>query len=278
MKNKLFFLTIVFIGYGSLKTFSQGDLLINPHRVIFKATQVKEIIDLMNTGEETATYVVSFVQRRMNENGSFSIITTPDAGQNFSDSHLRIYPRRVTLLPGEGQSVMLQRKRSRSLSEGEYRSHLYFRAEAKSVPLANRDDESKDESAVGVSITPIFGTSIPIIIRSGTLDVVATLSDLKIVKTKNPKITFTANRTGNISTFGDFTVEYLPLKGKPYSIGVQRGVAIYTTIEKRFISINLFTTKPNFNFKEGSIKVSYTNREGSKDTIIYSTAELFLGS
>lgn len=262
----------------SSQTFSQGDLLINPHRVIFKATQVKEVIDLMNTGEETTTYVVSFVQRRMNENGSFSIITTPDAGQNFSDSHLRIYPRRITLIPGEGQAVMLQRKRNRSLPEGEYRSHLYFRAEKKSIPLANRDDQSEDTAAVGVSITPVFGTTIPIIIRSGTLDVVSTLSDLKIVKSKNPKITFTANRIGNISTFGDFTVEYIPKKGKPYSVGIQRGVAIYTTIEKRFISINLITTKSNFNFNEGSIKVSYTSREGSKEDILYSTAELFLGS
>jgi P pilus assembly chaperone PapD len=278
MKNKLFSFTIIFIVCCSFQTFSQGDLLINPHRVIFKATQVKEIIDLMNTGEETTTYVVSFVQRRMNENGSFSIITIPDAGQNFSDSHLRIYPRRITLIPGEGQAVMLQRKRNRSLPEGEYRSHLYFRAEKKSVPLANRDDQSEDAGAVGVSITPVFGTTIPIIIRSGTLKVVSTLSDLKIVNSKEPKITFTANRIGNISTFGDFDVEYIPLKGKPYSIGVQRGVSIYTTIEKRFISINLITTKSNFNFKEGSIKVSYTSREGSKDTIIYSTAELFLGS
>ena len=278
MKNKLFSFTIIFIVFCSFQTSSQGDLLINPHRVIFKATQVKEIIDLMNTGEETTTYVVSFVQRRMNENGSFSIITTPEAGQKFSDSHLRIYPRRITLIPGEGQAVMLQRKRNRSLPEGEYRSHLYFRAEKKSIPLANRDDQSEDTAAVGVSITPVFGTTIPIIIRSGTLDVVATLSDLKIVNSKNPKITFTANRIGNISTFGDFDVEYIPLKGKSYSIGVQRGVAIYTTIEKRFISINLSTTKSNFNFKEGSIKVSYTSREGSKETIIYNTAELFLGS
>jgi hypothetical protein len=278
MKNKLFSFTIIFIVYCSFQTFSQGDLLINPHRVIFKATQVKEIIDLMNTGKETTTYAVSFVQRRMNENGSFSIITIPDAGQKFADSHLRIYPRRVTLLPGEGQAVMLQRKRNRSLPEGEYRSHLYFRAEKKSVPLANLDDEIEDTGAVGVSITPVFGTTIPIIIRYGTLDVVSTLSDLKIVNSKNPKITFTANRIGNISTFGDFTVEYFPKKGKPYSVGVQRGVAIYTTIEKRFISINLITTKPNFNFNEGSIKVTYTSREGSKEDIIYSTAELFLGS
>lgn len=277
MKNKLFFFTIAFIGYCSFQTFSQGDLLINPHRVIFKAKQVKEVVDLMNTGAETTTYTVSFVQRRMNENGSFSVITIPDPGQNFADPYLRIYPRRVTLLPGEGQAVMIQRKRNRSLPEGEYRSHLYFRAEKKSVPLDNRNDENTDSGALGVSIVPVFGTSIPIIIRSGKSNVVSALSDLKIVNSKNPKLTFTASRVGNISTFGDFTIEYFPLKGKSYSIGVQRGVAIYTTIEKRFISINLIT-KPNFTLNEGSIKIRYTSREGSKEDIIYGTAELFLGS
>ena len=100
MKKRLVFLTLFLVSLTNT-TFSQGDLIITPNRVVFKERQVKEIINLINVGSETNTFTVSFVQRRMNEDGSFTIITEPDKGQMFSNDLLRIYPRQVTLTPGE---------------------------------------------------------------------------------------------------------------------------------------------------------------------------------
>lgn len=102
---------------------AQGDLLIFPKRVVFDARKKTEIINLTNTGKDTATYNISFIRIRMNENGSFETITEPDNGQFFADPFIRYYPRTVKLAPRESQVVKLQLKKTNALLPGEYRSH-----------------------------------------------------------------------------------------------------------------------------------------------------------
>ena len=153
MKKKLLFLIIIVLVVNAIaNTHGQGDLLITPNRVVFEGRKIKEVLNLLNTGKETTTFSVSFVQRRMNADGSFTVITTPDPGQMFADDFLRIYPRRVTLLPGGAQVVMLQRRRKANMKVGEYRSHLYFRSEKNYTALGN---EKKDTlKAFSVKFNP----------------------------------------------------------------------------------------------------------------------------
>lgn len=274
MKNKLLFLILIIFGCSIFETYSQGDLLVTPNRVIFEGKKIKEVLNLLNAGTETTTFSVSFVQRRMNEDGSFTAITTPEAGQMFADPYLRIYPRRVTLDPGEAQVVMLQRRRRSTMKAGEYRSHLYFRSEKDYNALG---DELKDTlNALSVKLIPIFGISIPIIIRSGEVQGTAILSDLKVKNKENTELTFILNRKGNISIYGDFKVEYIPQQGKPFLIGVKKGVAIYTTIDKRYIDIKL-NKSPEIDLNQGALKLSYTSRTGIGKRKVYAVKELQLG-
>jgi len=274
MKNKLLFLILIILGGSNIGTHAQGDLLITPNRVVFKTGQIKEILNLLNTGKETTTFSVSFVQRRMNEDGSFTVITEMEEGQMFADPYLRIYPRRVTLLPGEAQVVMLQRRRRSDMKPGEYRSHLFFRSEKNYFALG---EESQDSvQAFSVKLTPIFGISIPVIIRAGEVSAVAELSDLKLDNQENAQLKFTLNRKGAISIYGDFTVDYFPTKGEPYTIGAMKGVAVYTNINKRFISIRLNKT-PGLNLNKGSLKLRYTSRAGDGKKEVYAVKNLELG-
>src|SRR4249920_2293167 len=66
--------------------FAQGNLLIFPKRVVFEGGKKTEVITLSNTGKDTAKYSISFVQIRMNEDGSFENISQPDSGQMFADT------------------------------------------------------------------------------------------------------------------------------------------------------------------------------------------------
>jgi len=268
MKNCLLFLICLLNSNSTIR--AQG-LSIYPSRVVFEERQVKTTIELINTGKEQKTYSVSFVQRNMDENGKFTQITTPGLGQMFSDKLLRIYPRRVTLMPGEGQIVMLQRKRNSNLKTGEYRSHLFFRANPENTALAA--NEPVEQETIGVQIKPIFGFTIPIIVRSGEINVSTTLTDLKIENLKKPVLRFTINRIGNISTYGNFKVEYVPEKGKVSTIGAVNGVSVYTTIKKRFLSISL-TNITELDLTKGSLKLTYTNRNNNK--AVFSTASLLL--
>jgi P pilus assembly chaperone PapD len=128
MKRIVWIIMIFILGlcYSSL---AQGDLLITPSRVVFEGSKQKEEVNLVNTGKDTATYSISFVQYNMKEDGSFVLIEKPDSGQMFAEPFLRIFPRQVTLAPGEPQVIIVQFRRKPDMADGEYRSHLYFRSE-----------------------------------------------------------------------------------------------------------------------------------------------------
>lgn len=85
----------------SSSAMAQGDLLIFPKRVVFEGAKRSEELSLANIGKDSATYVLSFVQIRMKEDGTFDKITTPDLAQSFADKNLRFFPRSVTLAPNE---------------------------------------------------------------------------------------------------------------------------------------------------------------------------------
>jgi hypothetical protein len=127
-----------------------------------------------------------------------------------------------------------------------------------------------------VKITPIFGITIPVIIRTGEVSVSASLSNLKLESKKDTilYLNLTINRTGNISIYGNITVEYFPPKGKSYQIGVVKGVGVYTTINKRAIAIKL-TKTPGLTLKNGMLKVKYTSSDESKYEL-YAEGELEL--
>ena len=146
---------------------------------MFEGNKQKETLNLVNMGKDTATYSISFVQYNMKEDGSFVIIEKPDSGQMFADPYLRIFPRKVTLAPGEPQVIMLQCRRKTDMPAGEYRSHLYFRAEKNYKPLGMKN-AADDTALLSVQLIPVYGIRIPVIIRSGAVNVNATLSDLKL--------------------------------------------------------------------------------------------------
>ena len=145
---------------------AQGNLLITPRRVVFEGTKKSQELNLANTGKDTAKYNVSIVQYRMKEDGSFQEITVPDEGQNFADKFIRFFPRSVTLAPNEAQVVKMQLIKTDQLKPGEYRSHIYFRAVPKQTALGT-EEKLKDSTAIGVKLVPIFGITIPVIIKSG---------------------------------------------------------------------------------------------------------------
>ncbi len=274
MLSKFFLILILIFGLG-FRSVAQGDLLVTPTRVVFEGNKQKEKVYLVNIGKDSATYSVSFLQYRQTEDGGYTIIEKPDSGQMFADPFLRIYPRTVSLAPGETQTVMLYSRRKTDMPSGEYRSHLYFRSEKDYTPLGNK---SKDTlKTVSVQLIPIYGVSIPVVIRTGNVNVSASLSDLKLNKVDDSfmNVSLAVNRTGNISVNGNLVVEYISAKGKSVEIGRINSVAVYTNIQKRLVSIKLNLT-PELSLASGKLRVRYTSADDAKKQEIYSEAELKL--
>ena len=145
--------------------------------MVFEGSKKSIDLNLANTGQDTATYAISLVQIRMKEDGGFETITEPDPGQRFADPFIRFFPRSVTLGPNEAQVVKVQLTKTNELTDGEYRSHFYFRAVPKQNALGE-EEKVKDSTSISVKLTPIFGITIPVIIRKGESTTKVTLSEL----------------------------------------------------------------------------------------------------
>ncbi len=268
---------VFFIFTGSLmpRAFAQGNLLVTPRRVVFDGSRRVMELNLANTGQDTARYNISFIQYRMTTEGTFEEITEPDPGQFFADKHLRFFPRSVTLAPNEAQTVRMQVVGRENLAPGEYRSHVYFRAVPNEVALGE-EDPNRDTTSVSVRLIPIFGITIPVIIRVGDSATEVYLSDLALEKGDNEalylKMSF--NRSGNMSVYGDLNVTHVAPNGTETRVGVVNGIAVYTPNTIRNFRIAL-DNQSGVDFSSGKLLITYTAQSDVRPET-YATAQLEL--
>lgn len=251
---------------------AQGNLLITPRRIVFDGTRRVMELNLANTGVDTARYNISLLHYRMNEDGTFTEITEPDPGQNFADKNIRFFPRSVTLGPNEAQSVRMQVTNQDRLAPGEYRSHVYFRSVPNLIALGD-EAQRTDTTSVSVQLIPIFGITIPVIIRIGENNTKVNLSDISLHNSGDTTkiINFKINRIGNMSVYGDIKVIYISNNGKETQIGALNGLAVYTPNAFRRVLIELNGDK-SVDYKNGILKITYSAQSETRPEI-YGQAE-----
>jgi P pilus assembly chaperone PapD len=256
-KSTSFFILIILLSLFS-KAIAQGNLLVTPKRIVFEGLKRSEELNLANVGTDSATYMISFIQIRMKEDGSVETITEPDSGQNFADKYLRVFPRRVTLAPNEAQTIKVQVTKTNELTPGEYRSHLYFRAVPNEKPLGEK--EITKDSSISVRLVPIFGISLPVIIRQGEANPKLNFSNasFQMEGDSTPVVKLTFNRSGNTSVYGDVTVNYISSNGKITQVGMVKGLAVYTPNSFRNVRLAL-TKKEQINYHNGRLHIIYTD-------------------
>lgn len=255
---------------------AQGDLLITPRRVVLDGRKRSMDLSLANIGKDTATYTISFVQIRMTEAGTFETITDPDEGQRFASPFLRFFPRSVTLSPDEVQTIKIQATRTRELEPGEYRSHLYFRAVPKEKPLGEEVPVQQDPSSISIKLIPVFGITIPVILRTGDPFVSVSLSDLSLRFEQDtmPRLGFTFNRSGDYSVYGDISVDHVSPGGNVIRVGIANGIAVYTPNTRRTFEFNLMKL-PEVDYSQGKILVTFSAPSDVRPEK-YAEAELIL--
>lgn len=266
-----FFLFVLL--FEPFTVFAQGNLLINPVRVVFEGNKQREEITLANTGQDTAVYAISFVQYRMTPEGTFEQIEEPDPGQYFADPYLRYFPRRVTLAPNESQVVRMQLRRSPDMADGEYRSHMYFRAVPDERPLG--EDILEDTTAIGIRLVPIFGITIPVIIRHGEVNVAVDIGQVELIEDseQRPQLRFMINRNGNISVYGDISVEHEAPGVSPVVIGQVRGLAVYSPNASRSFTLPLVPPEGR-DLTKGKLTIRYINSSDARKEVYAETTHL----
>jgi P pilus assembly chaperone PapD len=210
-----------------------GDLLVAPTRLVLDGRKGAEII-LNNIGDEPATYRISVDFRRMDQNGSLEEVAQPTAADQTAADMIIYAPRRVTLAPHEPQAIRIAARPPQGLPDGEYRVHMLFRAIPPAVPVVQAAAK-EPEKGLKFELIPVYGVTIPVIVRLGNLQATAGIANVHLDKKNGNSVVFLdLRRSGQRSTFGEVRVVKSGVKDP---IAVQKAVAVYTEINTRHLSL-----------------------------------------
>lgn len=274
MKKINKFLVALCIGVMGYSNIAMANVTIDPKRVVFFGRERTAQVNLINSGDEEAVYRVFFQETIMDEEGNLKVLKDDEVPANHPSSSqmIKYSPRRVTIPAHSGQVVRLMLRKPKDLAEGEYRSNIVFQGVPDADKGANIEKVALKKDEVRISITPIFGISIPAIVRHGDLTATASISDIKLstkeVKKKNDKgeeetvnskiLNIVLNREGNRSLYGGFTVDYqAPNSDEKVEVGRVKGIAIYTNVTSRDIELGLNPPEGVTLKKGGTLFVKY---------------------
>ncbi|MBN8843946.1 MAG: molecular chaperone [Sphingomonadales bacterium] len=242
-----------------------GDLLVAPTRVILDGSRGTEVV-LNNIGSEPATYRISLEIKRMTAEGGLDEIDEANVtpAERAALDMIAFSPRRVTLPPNQPQVIRVGVRIPEGLAPGEYRAHMLFRAVPDAAPAVTADPAKPKSEGVSIALTPIYGITIPIIVRVGDLGATATIGDARVTETRDgPAFEFDLARTGNRSVYGDIEVTR---PGAPEPLLMARGIAVYPEVGARKVSLRI---PPELAAKlKGPVHIRYTeDREVGGATI-----------
>ncbi len=223
---RLFVAAMMAAGMAAAPASAGGDLLVAPLRVVLDGARGTEVI-LNNIGTETATYRVSLELRRMTPTGDLVEVTAPTAEETAALAMIAYAPHRVTLPPNQPQAIRIGVRAPQGLPDGEYRAHMLFRAIPDAKPVTS---PATPVRGISIALTPIYGVTIPIIVRRGHLEATAAIANARLSTFNGrPAVALDLDRAGGRSVYGEVRV----LKaGVDKPVGTVR-VAVYKEIGRR---------------------------------------------
>jgi P pilus assembly chaperone PapD len=209
-----------------------GDLLVAPTRIVLDGRRGTELV-LNNIGDEPATYRISVEFRRMTADGDLADVAEPTARDKATEEMIIYAPRRVTLAPRQPQSIRIAARAPEGLPDGEYRVHMLFRAVPPPTPVAAPGAEPP--KGLQLQLIPVYGVTIPVIVRLGNLDAKAGIANVKLeTRDGKPAVGLDLTRAGSRSTYGEVRV----LKaGAKAPVALAKGVAVYTELDRRHVTV-----------------------------------------
>ena len=205
------------------------DLLVAPTRVVLENQRGGEVI-LNNIGAEPATYRISLELKRMTPDGQLEEVdpASADPREQAALSMISYAPRRVTLAPDQPQAIRIGIRPPADLPDGEYRAHMLFQGVPDVAPVTEAPTPGEGFS---IALTPIYGVSIPIIVRKGQLKAAATIGTVRVVDSDGRKaLAVDLARSGDRSIYGRLQVR---VAGRGEPVFTANGVAIYGELGSR---------------------------------------------
>ena len=143
---------------------------------------------------------------------------------------------------------------------------MLFRA----IPDARPAAAPAPTKGVSFRLTPVYGVTIPVIVRLGNLSATAAIANVaKAVDGGKPVIALDLSRNGSRSTFGELRVTK---PGVADPIAVVGGIALYTEIDKRRVNIPIdarFAAQAT-----GPVNVEYIEKTANGTVTLASTSAI----
>ncbi len=225
----------VALGAAAGSAHAAGDLLVAPTRLILDGSRGAEVV-LNNIGAEPATYRISLEIKRMTAEGGLVEIAEADANaaERAALDMIAFSPRRVTLPPNQPQVIRVGVRVPEGLPPGEYRAHMLFRAVPETVAATTPKAVG---GGVSIALTPIYGITIPVIVRVGDLGAEAAIGAAWVSEgADGPAFNFDLTRSGTRSVYGDIAVTQ---PGESEPLLVARGIAVYPEVSQRRVSLRV---------------------------------------
>lgn len=239
---------------------AHANILVAPTRITLEEGQRVGQVAVMNPGSEPVTLRLSFVNYHMQADGTLVESEVALPGEFFADGFLQHSPRRIQLAPGEEQTVRVL-ARPPSGPAREYRSHLRFQAEP--PPRPQQEDSLGPTRELEIQIQPLYGVSIPVIVRTGDLNASAGIENISLDRGPNGLLVgFQLTRSGDRSVYGDFRVTFRPAGGEPRVIAQTRGVAVYPPLQAREVRLPLTES-----LSAGTLRVEYLDNSDERKVI-----------
>jgi hypothetical protein len=261
---------LIALGLGlSAPAVAQADLLVAPTRLILDARGTGQVI-LSNVGPKEATYRVTAELRRMTPEGEIEDVDPAQANEleKAALEMVRFAPRRVVLPPGQPQAIRISSRPPEGLPDGEYRIHLSFAGVPEVAPVSETPP-GEEPTGLSIQLTPVYGITIPIIVRKGKVDASAAISNPRVEQDAEGRQFFRLDmaRHGNASVFGEIVVTR---PGQSDPVYVARGIAIYPEVESRELRLTL-TPEQAAAMAGGRLRVEYREFQENGGALLAAT-------
>lgn len=258
-------LTVLLI--GPVWAQGAGDLIVSPTRVVFEGRDRSAQVTLANRGSESTVFRISLLDMAMDDQGQIHQMQDGAKFDRSAAKLVRYAPRQISLKPGATQIVRLSLRKPADLADGEYRSHMFFRAvPPESAGRSVADETPLAENELRIQLTPIYGITIPVIVRQGDASPKMEITAANIIPAEGNqglRIDATFNRGGLGSAFGNVIATYSPAGGgEPLVIGEITRLAVYPEVSSRRVVMPLRLPE-SVQLSKGKIDLIY--RELEKD-------------
>ena len=250
---------------------SEGSVLfVSPHRVDIGPEDRVTRLTVANKSDIKRRYNIQIVDQVMDETGATRRL---EGGFEYSAKKmLKFVPKRFTLEPGQRQIVRVQVRRPKTLTDGDYHSHLLFRE----VPLKteNRPGVKAGDGKVSFEIKTLYGIAVPVVLKHGHVQSNMTVTDLSFGKSEGGKdiIRATFNRDGNGEASTLLTITHK--KGDQVTdIVPSQWVRMYREVDQIVKDIPLALPE-GYNLSGGTVQATLTINPDKTDETVVSTKEV----